>query len=76
MKVIREIKPQGFPLLIQATTNEEGNIYIPSVRIHPINDEGKVLPALPPDNDDPMQITAAMRLASILYESENPPENN
>lgn len=76
MKVVREFMPDGMPMLIQANTNDEGYIHIPSTRIFPIH-EGKVLPALPLDTEDPMLLATSVRLASLLYSSENQDlENN
>ena len=70
MKIVREIMPNGMPMLIQASVNDEGYVHIPSTKVHPIED-GKVLPALPLDREDPMLIASAVRLASVLYEGEN-----
>jgi hypothetical protein len=75
MKIVREFMPNGMPMLIQANTNDEGYIHIPSTKIFPI-DEGKVLPALPLDIEDPMLLSSAVRLASVLYSSENQDTEN
>lgn len=65
MRVVREIMPNGLPLIFQAVADDDYNLL--SVDIYPIED-GKVLESMP-NKDDPLYLIATARLGLISAEN-------
>ena len=65
MNIVREYYPNGLPMLLQGTLTEDNLVDTASVRIHPITDEGKVLPTLPIILGDSFIIVTADRLTDL-----------
>ena len=70
MNIIRELRPNGMPMLIQGEYRKADDGYtemkLSSVRVYPINDSGEVLPALTMDTSKEIIFTAAYRLAKLI----------
>ena len=71
MKVVREYSPNGMPMLIQGTLTEDNLVDTASVRIHPLTDTGKVLPALSIPVCDDLTLATADRLADLYAVKNN-----
>jgi hypothetical protein len=70
MNIVREYMPNGLPMLIQAAYRETPDGFLEidfvSVCIHPVNGDGKVLPALLYNMDSDEIKYLACRLANQL----------
>lgn len=71
MNIVREYFPNGMPMLIQGALNESNIVDTASVRIHPLTDTDKVLPALSIPADDSFTIATADRLTDLYAVKNN-----
>lgn len=68
MNIVREYFPNGMPMMIQGVLSSSNIVEPTSIRMHPITDSGKVLPALPMNEE--LLVGTAIRLTD-LYDENN-----
>jgi hypothetical protein len=69
MNIVREYFPNGMPMMIQGVLSSSNIVEPTSIRMHPITDGGKVLPALPICLNEQLVVSTAIRLTDLYAEN-------